>query len=86
MALKKHYWIIKEVFKYQSALGTSAGSTPFAIPLNFYTDYIKNARILEGKEVSISESDTIFLTINKRTKVSPLCPGTALIRFQFLEI
>ena len=54
--------------------------------MNFYTDYIKNAGILEGKEVSISESDTLFLTINKRSKVTPLNPGTSLIRFQFLEI
>lgn len=84
--LKKYYWMIREVYKYQSAIGTSVGSTPFAIPLNFYTDYVKNAGILDGKELTISESDTVFLTINKRSKVTPLIPGNALVRFQFLEI
>lgn len=86
MALKRHYWNIKEVYKYQSAIGSSSGSTTFSLPLNFYTDYIRNAKVLEGKEISISESDTLFLTINKRTKATALIPGNSLIRFQFLEI
>lgn len=41
---------------------------------------------MDGKEISISESDTVFLTINKRTKVSHLIPGNALVRFQFCEL
>ena len=86
LVFKKHYWIIKEIFKYQSAIGTSVGSTPFAIPLNVYTDFIRNAGVIDGKEMSISESDTLHITINKRTKVTPLIPGNALVRYQFLEI
>lgn len=86
VSLKYHYWIIREIFKYQSAIATSANSPTFAIPLNFYTEFARVTDILSGKEISVSESDTLFLTMNKRTKASPLNPGTALIRFQFVEI
>lgn len=84
--LKQNYWTIKDIYKYQSSIGTSSLSTTFSIPLNFYTDYIRNAKVLEGKDISISESDTLFLAINKRSKQTPLNPGNSLVRYQFLEI
>jgi len=84
--LKKHYWVVKEIFKYQSAIGTSSGSVPFAIPLNFYTEFVKNTGALSDKDISISQSDTLFLMINKRSPMTPLNPGHSFVRFQFLEI
>ncbi|CAI2379577.1 unnamed protein product [Moneuplotes crassus] len=84
--LKKHYWLIKEIFKYQSALGTTSGSSSFAIPLNYYTDFVRNCGVIDGKEINYTESDTLHLSINKRTKMTTLNPGNGLVRFQFLEI
>lgn len=42
--------------------------------------------MVNGKDIRFAESDTQFLTLNKRAKNSYLNPGVALIRFQLLEI
>lgn len=36
--------------------------------------------------MTITETDTLFFTTNKREKASTLNPGNALIRYQFVEI
>ena len=41
---------------------------------------------MNGKDIRFAESDTLFLTMNKRTKPTNLNPGVALVRYQFLEI
>ena len=58
----------------------------FSIPLNCYTDFVKQVNLVDGKTINFAESDTLFITVNKRTKATNIVPGTALVRFQFLEI
>jgi hypothetical protein len=58
----------------------------FAVQLNIYTDFVKQIGLLDGKVVNTSLSDTEFYSINRRTKASSTNPGTALVRFQFIEI
>ena len=82
---KENYWMIREIYRYQASLGTSAGSSPFAIPLNQYYEFVKQTGLLNNKGITVSEIDTIFLVLNKRYKKTDLNPGNALIRFQFLE-
>ena len=47
---------------------------------------MKYIGLVDGKEVRFAESDTIFLTVNKRNKPTNLNPGIALVRYQFLEV
>lgn len=84
--LRKGYRIFKSAYKYLSGVGTGSGGGVFAIPLNCYTDFVKQIDLVNGKDIRFAESDTIFLTLNKRSKNSYLNPGVALIRFQFLEV
>ena len=56
------------------------------MPLNAYTDFVKQINLVDGNKIRFAESDTQFITMNKRTKPSPLNPGIALVRFQVLEI
>ena len=83
--LRKGYKIFKIAYKYLSGIGTGSGGV-FSIPLNAYTDFVKQIDLVNGKDIRFAESDTQFLTMNKRSKNSYLNPGVALIRFQFLEI
>jgi hypothetical protein len=64
----------------------ASGGNVFAIPLNCYTDFVKLVGLVDGKDVRFSDSDTLFITLNKRGKNTPLNPGVALVRFQLLEI
>lgn len=84
--LKKGYRIFKSAYKYLSGVGTGSGGGVFAIPLNCYTDFVKQIDLVNGRDIRFAESDTLFLTMNKRNKNSYLNPGVALIRYQFLEI
>ena len=84
--LRKGYRIFKTAYKYLSGVGTGSGGGVFSIPLNTYTDFVKQIDLVNGKDIRFAESDTQFLTMNKRSKNSYLNPGVALIRFQFLEI
>lgn len=84
--LKENYWMIREIYKYQASIGTTVGSSPFAIPLNQYYEFIKQAKVLKDKGITVTEADTVFLVINKRYKPHKMNPGNALIRYQFLEI
>lgn len=68
-----------------AAVGLS-GSGIFSVPLNAYTDFVKQINLVDGNKIRFAESDTQFITMNKRTKPSPLNPGIALVRFQVLEI
>ena len=58
----------------------------FSLNLNSYTDYLRQARVYDRKTVSITDTDTLFFTTNKRDKPTQLNPANALVRFQFLEI
>lgn len=58
----------------------------FSITLNAYTDFVKQINLVDGNIVKFAASDTEFISMNKRTKASPLNPGVALVRFQFMEI
>lgn len=84
--LKKHYWTIRDSFKYYASISSSTGSVTFALTLNSYTDYLKQAGVYKQKTVGFTDTDTMFFTINKREKPSNLNPGNAIIRYQFLEI
>jgi hypothetical protein len=84
--LGKGYKIFKSAYKYLSGVGTGSGGGVFSIPLNCFTDFVKQIDLVNGKDIRFAESDTQFLTLNKRSKPSNLNPGVALIRFQFLEI
>ena len=83
--LRKGYKVFKIAYKYLSGIATGSGGV-FSIPLNAYTDFVKQIDLVNGKDIRFAESDTQFLTMNKRSKNSYLNPGVALIRFQFLEI
>ena len=63
-----------------------ANGNVFSIQLNCYTDFVKQIELVDGHTIRFAQSDTEFITMNKRTKPSPLNPGVALIRFQFLEV
>jgi hypothetical protein len=65
-AFRDNYWMIREIYRYQAALGTNTGSSPFAIPLNQYYDFVKSTGILDMKGINVSVIDTIFLVLNKR--------------------
>ena len=41
---------------------------------------------IRANNISITETDTLFFTTNKREKATNLNPGNALIRYQFVEI
>ena len=82
---KSGYKTIKAAFKYLSGIGTGSGGV-FSIPLNTFTDFAKQVDLVNGKDIRFAESDTQFLTLNKRSKNTYLNPGVALVRFQFLEI
>lgn len=84
--LKKNYWTIRDAFKYYASISSSTGSCTFALTLNSYTDYLKQAGIYKNKTISFTDTDTLFFTLNKREKPSILNPGNAIIRYQFLEI
>ena len=84
--LKKAYWSIRDAFKYYSSISSSTGSWTFALSLNSYTDYLKYAGVYKNKNITITDTDTLFFTTNKREKATILNPGNALIRYQFLEI
>jgi hypothetical protein len=83
--LKKVFWDIRDVFKYYSSISSSTGSCCFGLQLNSFTELMKAAGIYRNKTITLSDTDTIFLTLNKREKKSVLNPGNALIRYQFLE-
>ncbi|CAI2373014.1 unnamed protein product [Moneuplotes crassus] len=83
--LKENYWKILEIYRYQSAIGTTIGSSCFSISLNQFTEFVKSTGILGMKGINQSEIDTIFIILNKRYKKTELNPGNAVIRFQFLE-
>jgi len=53
----------------------------FSITLNGYTDFVKQINLVDGNIIKFAESDTQFITMNKRTKPSPLNPGVAIVRF-----
>lgn len=74
----------KEVYKYLASNG--ANRQVFSVQLNIYTDFVKQIGLLDGKVINTSLSDTEFYSINRRTKASSTNPGTALVRFQFIEI
>ena len=84
--LKKAYWNIRDAFKYYSSISSSTGSWTFALSLNSYTDYLKYSKVYKSKNITITDTDTLFFTTNKREKATTLNPGNALIRYQFLEI
>lgn len=84
--IKKSYWTIRDAFKYYSSISSSTGTMTFALTLNSYTDYLKQAGVYKGKTITFTDTDTLFFTTNKRDKPSNLNPGNALIRHQFLEI
>ena len=69
----------RQTYKYLSGLGTN--SNIFSVQLNCYTDFVKGIGLVDGKEVRFAESDTIFLTVNKRNKSTNLNPGIALVRY-----
>lgn len=69
----------KETYKYLSSIGSN-GSV-FSIQLNCYTDFVKQINLVDGNIIRFATSDTEFITMNKRTKPSPLNPGVALVRF-----
>lgn len=82
---RRYYKIYKSAYKYLSGIGTGSGGV-FSIPLNTFTDFAKQIDLVNGKDIRFAESDTQFLTLNKRSKNSYLNPGVALIRCQLLEI
>ena len=41
---------------------------------------------MDGNIIKFAASDTEFISMNKRSKATPLNPGNAIIRWQFLEI
>jgi hypothetical protein len=84
--LKKFYWTIRDAFKYYASISSSTGSWTFALTLNSYTDYLKQAGVYKNKTVNFTDTDTLFFTTNKREKPTFLNPGNAVIRYQFLEI
>ena len=84
--LRKGYWTIRDSFKYYSSISSATGTMAFSLTLNSYTDYLKQAGVYNKKTVSITDTDTLFFTTNKRDKPTQLNPGNALARFQFLEI
>ena len=84
--LGEGYKTFKALYKYLSGVGTGSGGGVFSIPLNCYTDFVKQIELVNGKDIRFAESDTLFLTMNKRSKNHYLNPGVALVRFQFLEI
>jgi NLR family CARD domain-containing protein 3 len=84
--LRKGYKIFKSAYKYLAGVGTGSGGGVFSIPLNCYTDFVKQIDLVNGKDIRFAESDTLFLTQNKRNKTSYLNPGVALVRYQFLEV
>lgn len=84
--LKKAYWTIRDSFKYYASIASSTGSSTFALTLNSFTDYLKQAGVYKEKTVTFTDSDTLFFTTTKRDKATNLNPGNAIIRFQFLEI
>lgn len=84
--LKENYWYIREIYKTQAAMGTSTTSPTFCIPLNQYYEFTKSCNVTKDKGITVSEVDTIFLVLNKRYENTTLNPGTALVRFQFLEV
>ena len=86
MALKDNYWLIREVYKYNASYGTPAGNTPFAVSMNQYFYFWRQAKLLKNKSIIASELDTLFLMMNKRYQWTPLNPGTSIIRYQFLEV
>ncbi len=63
-----------------------APSNVFSMQLNCYTDFVKQIGLVDGNIIKYAASDTEFITMNKRTKASPLIPGVALVRFQFIEV
>ena len=83
--VKIGYKTIKSAYKYLAGIGTGLSGV-FSIPLNTFTDFVKQADLVNGRDVKFAESDTQFLTLNKRSKNTYLNPGVALVRFQFLEI
>ena len=85
-SLNKIYWYIRDAFKYYSSISSATGSSTFSLTLNSFTDYLKYAGVYRNKNISITDTDTLFFTTNKREKVSLLNPGNALIRYQFVEI
>jgi hypothetical protein len=84
--MKKYYWQIREIYRYRAAIGTNVGEIPFAVPLNTYYEFAKQANWLNDKGITVSEIDSLFLMIKNRYQSNELNPNTALIRFQFLEI
>ena len=86
LELRKAYWNIRDVFKYYSSISSATGSWTFAISLNSYTDYLKYAEVYKNKNITITDTDTLFFTTNKKEKATVLNPGNAVIRYQFLEI
>lgn len=77
---------IWELYRYLSAFGTSVGGYPFMISSSQFINMVKKAGLLKNKGITLSDTDTIFLTIKKKTPPTPLCPGTGLIRFEFVEL
>lgn len=63
----------------QAALGI-AGDI-FSIPLNTYTDFIKDVlELLDGEKLKFADADRLFITVNANKK-TPLIPANALVRF-----
>lgn len=82
--LRLAYKTIKDSYKYLSAIGF--GGNVFSIMLNAYTDFVKQVNLVDGKIIAFATSDTEFITMNKRSKNTPQNPGTAIVRYQFMEI
>lgn len=84
--MKKWYWLVRDAFKYYSSMSISSGAGTFALTLNSFTDFLKQAGLYKSGKVAFVETDTLFYSISKRDKPTLLNPGNSIIRYQFLEI
>jgi hypothetical protein len=83
--LRNNYGAIREAYKYYAAVGCSGGI--FSVGVNAFTDLWANCRLIDGSVFKLADIDfNMKATCYNEIKNNPRNPGTALVRFEFMEI
>ena len=88
-ALKKYckdkYHIIKDLYRYAAGIGREKNL--YQISFNIFNNFmVKMTKLIDQKQMSLSESDSIFFSlVRSRPKDKKNVPPKGIIRFQFLE-
>jgi len=84
--LYESYRGLKDCYKHFAAIG--APSEIWSIPLNTFTDFCNNAKIIDNKILKLSDFDRIFIATYTKPpdrEKNHRNPDRALVRYQFLE-